>query len=71
MIAGYGLFPPLFNLVFIKEGDIEKDERHESIFFHIYKKSDEALVEIENVRKLKAILYILLGCLVLMIYCYF
>lgn len=30
MIAGYGLFPSLFNLVYIKDGDIEKDERHES-----------------------------------------
>lgn len=43
MIAGYGLFPSLFNLVFIKEGDIEKDERHESILY-IY--LDEAMVEV-------------------------
>lgn len=36
MIAGYGLFPSLFNLVYIKDGDIEKDERHESIKYYLY-----------------------------------
>jgi E3 ubiquitin-protein ligase RNF5 len=43
MIAGYGLFPSLFNLVFIKDGDIEKDERHESI---LSINLDEAMVEV-------------------------
>lgn len=37
MIAGYGLFPSLFNLVYIKDGDIEKDERHESKIYKIIK----------------------------------
>ncbi|CAD8160081.1 unnamed protein product [Paramecium octaurelia] len=61
MIAGYGLFPSLFNLICIKDGDIEKDERHEN----------EATVEIENVRKLKAIQFLLILCLIMMIVFYF
>ncbi len=70
MIAGYGLFPSLFNLVYIKDGDIEKDERHESKIYKIIN-IDEAMVEVENVRKLKAILYLLMLSLLAMIIFYF
>lgn len=67
MIAGYGLFPSIFNLVCIKDGEIDKDERNESKSF--LNALDEAMVEVENFKKMNIILNsVLLAVLILIIF---